>query len=63
MHTDPSSKPLSVSEIEELFDEAAREVEADRAAGIDINSKLPPKLLKELEPSIRALDEIFNKRT
>ena len=62
MQSDPSERPLTEEEIEQLFDDAAREVRAAKAAGIAPGPDLPPELLEDLKPSLAALKRIFGKK-
>ena len=54
-----TDKALTSDEIEALFDEAAREVEAERSLEKPSSDMLPAKLASELKPHLDALRRIF----
>lgn len=54
------NEPLTLVELEQLFEAAARDVREARKNGGRIESDLPPELLVALQPSLDALHKLFS---
>ena len=53
------SRPLTMEELESLYEEAKREVELSRADGLVSPVELPSDVSEQLQPHINALERLF----